>query len=114
MSKHISAVGAKLRVLRKERNLNQLDLAIAAEVSVQHVGAIEKGKANPTCSTLVKMAEALNVPLEHLFDTQGYMFSEDELRELLIQRLHRSSFEDLLKRYKLDLLFFPTSDIPRE
>ena len=55
-------LGINIRDLRKFRLLTQDELAERAGFSLQHVGDIERGKANPTLSCLLKLA---GVPLIH-------------------------------------------------
>ena len=55
-------LGINIRELRKLRLLTQAEQAERAGFSLQHVGDIERGKANPTLSCLLKLA---GVPLIH-------------------------------------------------
>lgn len=59
----MSLVGALLREWRNRRNLSQLDLANAAEVSARHVSLVETGKSHPSASMILRLAEQMNVPL---------------------------------------------------
>ncbi len=52
-----------LRQWRKRRKMSQLDLALAAEVSQRHVSWLETGRSNPSRSMVVKLSEAMDVPL---------------------------------------------------
>lgn len=56
-------VGELLRQWRHRRQLSQLDLAIAANVSARHVSLIETGKSNPSADMVVRLAAQLDVPL---------------------------------------------------
>ena len=60
-------LGINIRELRKLRLLTQDELAERAGFSLQHVGDIERGKANPTLSCLLKLAEVLNVAVSDFF-----------------------------------------------
>lgn len=55
--------GALLRQWRAARHLSQLDLALRADVSARHVNRIETGKSQPTVDLVVRLAEALDMPL---------------------------------------------------
>lgn len=52
---------------RKAAGLTQEQLAVAAEVSRQTVGAIEKGEYNPSTLLALRFATLLGAPVEELF-----------------------------------------------
>jgi transcriptional regulator with XRE-family HTH domain len=56
-------VGALLREWRAARRLSQLDLALEADVSARHLSCVETGKAQPSRDMVVRLADALGVPL---------------------------------------------------
>lgn len=62
------ALGARVRALRKERQLGQEPLADLASLHRTHIYSIEKGRANPSFETLLKVADALEVSLMELMD----------------------------------------------
>ncbi len=55
--------GRQLRVWRKRRGVSQLDLGLQAEVSARHISFLETGRARPSRSMVVRLANALEVPL---------------------------------------------------
>lgn len=57
----------RLKDLREEARLSQLDLALAAGVSQNMIAYIENGKRMPTLTTLLKLCDALNVNPAVLF-----------------------------------------------
>jgi len=63
--------GKRVRVLRKQADLSQEELAARADISVDFVGLIERGVNAPSFETLEKLAEALEVPVRELFDFRG-------------------------------------------
>jgi transcriptional regulator with XRE-family HTH domain len=56
-------VGTLLREWRAARRLSQLDLALEADVSSRHLSCVETGKAQPSRDMVVRLADALEVPL---------------------------------------------------
>ena len=56
-------VGHLLRRWRQHRRLSQLDLANEAEVSTRHLSCVETGRAKPSRSFVLHVAEHLDVPL---------------------------------------------------
>jgi transcriptional regulator with XRE-family HTH domain len=61
------ALGAKIRVIRREKDLSVLDLSNASNISAGMLSKIENGQISPSLSTLQSIASALNVPLSLLF-----------------------------------------------
>lgn len=66
----LDAVGAHIRVLRKERGLTLNQLSDAAGLSIGLVSQLERGLANPSFSALVQVAHALEIPVGRLFHVQ--------------------------------------------
>jgi len=54
--------GSMLRVWRNTRRLSQLDLALASDVSARHISFLETGRARPSRSMVIHLAEFLHVP----------------------------------------------------
>lgn len=55
--------GDYLRTWRRHRHISQLDLALDAGVSQRHLSFVESGRAAPSRTMLLKLAEMLEVPL---------------------------------------------------
>jgi len=55
--------GVLLRSWRKVRHLSQLDLSLDAEISSRHLSCVETGRAQPSREMVLRLAEALQVPL---------------------------------------------------
>jgi DNA-binding XRE family transcriptional regulator/molybdate-binding protein len=58
---------ARLQSLREERGLTQAELAAAAGISRQMVGAIEAGRHLPRVDAAIALAAALGIAVEELF-----------------------------------------------
>lgn len=61
------ALGAQVRLLRRERDLSVADLAGAARISIGMLSKIENGQISPSLSTVQSLAAALNTPFTSLF-----------------------------------------------
>ena len=59
-------VGEKIKRLRKERKLNQDELARLLETSQEYISDLERGKKNPRLNTLQKIAKVLKVDVKEL------------------------------------------------
>lgn len=55
--------GERLRALRRHRGVSQLDLSLDAEVSTRHVSFLECGKSRPSRRMVLRLGEALDLPL---------------------------------------------------
>ena len=53
-----------LKTWRTARRFSQLDLAMEAEISARHLSFLETGRANPSREMVVRLGEALQLPLD--------------------------------------------------
>lgn len=60
--------GAKVRKLREQRKMSQLELAQKAKLDITTVNEIENGNRDPMLRTIWKIALALKVPIKELFN----------------------------------------------
>ena len=63
----LTQLGMRIRYLRKEKKMSQLDLALEAEVNKNYISDLERGCRNPSILVLERIAKALDVSLEILF-----------------------------------------------
>jgi transcriptional regulator with XRE-family HTH domain len=71
-----SVVGERIREQRKRSGMTQERVAHAAELDRKHIGMIETGQAEPRIGTLIRIAGALDVPVEKLI--AGLVFVPSE------------------------------------
>ena len=60
-------LGMRIRYLRKQLNMSQLDLSVESDVNRNYISDLEKGRRNPTILILNKIAISLNTDLSNLF-----------------------------------------------
>jgi transcriptional regulator with XRE-family HTH domain len=60
--------GENLRKIRKAKKLTMQQLAFAADIELSQVHRIEKGKTNPTVTTVLLLADALGISPTKMFD----------------------------------------------
>ncbi len=60
--------GARLRQLRKERNVSQDELALRAQIDRSYMGRIERGQVNITLEKVYRLANALGCDAKDLLD----------------------------------------------
>ena len=58
--------GKRVRELRKERGLSQVELATKVGIDRSYMGFLERGERNPSLEVIAKIAEALNVTPDEL------------------------------------------------
>lgn len=69
MSKRdLQKFGKKLKFLRLEKGLTQLELAEILDMSPNFVGMIERGERNTTIENIFKIARALGIKPSNLFE----------------------------------------------
>lgn len=96
---HDQSFGEQLRDWRQRRRLSQLDLAAEAELSTRHLSFVETGRAKPSREMVLRLSEALALPLRSrnaLLIAAGYAptyperpFGDAELSQAreLVQRI---------------------------
>ena len=57
----------RLEEIRKERGINQEDLATALEVSRQTIGSLENDRYNPSIVLAFKIAKFFDMTIEDIF-----------------------------------------------
>ena len=65
-NKILKDFGENLQQLRKAKGLSTREFAYEADISHSTVGRLETGLSNPTLTTLIKLAEVLDVDLNQL------------------------------------------------
>lgn len=88
-------LGVLLREWRAARRLSQLDLALAADVSARHLSFVENGKSQPSRDMVVRLADALEMPLRErnaLLMAAGFapMFPETGLQTQGMEQVRRA------------------------
>ena len=56
----------KLKILRTENNISQVELAKKLSLSKNSINAYEKGRAEASIDTLIKIADIFNVSIDYL------------------------------------------------
>lgn len=70
----------KIKKIRTEKGISQLELANTANFSQSFLANVESGKKKPSLLTILRIAEALNVnPREFFSDTTGK--TKDEIKD---------------------------------
>jgi transcriptional regulator with XRE-family HTH domain len=60
------ALGAAIRRSRQEHGLSQEQLGLESGFDRTHIGGIEYGERNPSCTRLLTIAASLEIPLSEI------------------------------------------------
>ncbi len=104
MSEHQKAFGKNVRRLRLLRSMTQEKLADRSNLSLQHIGAIERGTGNPTLLSMERIALALRVSIEELFAFEEFKRSPAEIREDLLRQLSCIPDAEVVRLYACNKL----------
>lgn len=79
-----------LKHWRKHRKMSQLELALAADVSQRHLSWLETGRSQPSRDMIIKLSEAMDVPLRdrnQFLKLAGYasLYQERDLQEPVME-----------------------------
>ncbi|WP_251578551.1 helix-turn-helix domain-containing protein [Paenibacillus sp. MER TA 81-3] len=81
-------IGHKIKCIRKENNLNQVQFAKSIGISQGNLSEIELGNSNPSAETLISIRTQYNVNLNWLLTgvaTEDGATYEDEFEKRLIE-----------------------------
>ena len=94
----LESIGKNIRKYRLIRKLRQEDLAEKADLSINYVGAIERGEKTPSLESLISIINALGVSADMILADvldNGYLVKDS----LLAQKLEKLSAEDRSQIY---------------
>ena len=97
-------LGAKIRYLRNSKKIAQEKLSEMADISPRQLVRIEMGQSFPTLENLEKIAAALNVSIQALFENDYYDSTEN-----LKQKLHNKI--NLLDEKNIRFLYIVASHL---
>lgn len=96
-----AALGKRIQNLRQKAGITQEQLAEKADLSLKHLGELERGRGNPTLSSLGSLAAALGITLAEMFDFEHERPSTGDIRRELHTIVNNSSDEDCRVFYRL-------------
>jgi len=123
-------LGQKLRKLRKEQSLTQLELAQQVGITNGQISTIERGVSSPSLATLNRIARALNVSMTEFFVDERQKdvelvrkgrgrrvndTSENTFIEVLLARSAQGAFNVLFLELETgELRLTPRPSVPEE
>ena len=94
-----------LKLLRQKKNITQIRLSIAAEVSQETISAYESGKALPSADTLIKLADFLDTSIDYILDRTDNSIPIGYQKSMLGDELLHN-FEKLSDENKKEVLWY--------
>ena len=97
----------ELKKIRNEKNITQVRLSIAAEVSQETISAYESGKAMPSVDTLIKIADFLDVSIDYLLGRTDNPLVNTSIKNNdneiinIFNKLNKEQKEDVIKYAKI-------------
>ncbi|OLN25496.1 transcriptional regulator, XRE family [Desulfovibrio sp. DV] len=88
--------GKKIKSIRRARDITQEKLADLSGLSLQYIGEIERGRRNPSLTSIEQLSKALDIPMAELFSLEEFRLSMEELRTILARQIE-SADEDRLR-----------------
>lgn len=67
MSEKSKSVGRRIKMMRMNKNLQQIAVANKIGISQAHLSNIESGRCNVTLENLIKLHETLECPMREFF-----------------------------------------------
>ena len=68
LDQQLAAIGQNIRIARNHRKLTQQQLADASDLDRTYISLVEHGKQNLTIAAILKIAQALNIPITDLIN----------------------------------------------
>jgi len=101
MNDSFNALGKRIRTFREKAGLTQLELAEKAQLSPKHLGEIERGRGNPSWSSVEKLAQALGVFLLEILDFEHERLPAAEIRARTYQMVEVASDDECRLLYRI-------------
>lgn len=89
----LAAFGQRIRKIRKQRGLTQVQMAAALHINIDHLSRIELGKRGVSVDLLFDIADLLNASADFL--VRGTGRSDRSVENLIVQ------IRDLLDHYEV-------------
>ena len=87
-SSAIEILSQNIKLIRREKQLTQEQLAEKTEVTVKYISHLERGLSFPSAETLDRIATAFEVPVYRLFFPEG-LDEKTIPRDVLKKELHK-------------------------
>ena len=90
-------LGKAIKLCRMQENMSQIELARLAGISVSYMSLLERGKRDPSFSTVEKVASSLKVPFVLFIFLAADGGELSEIDPELAEKVSYAAFQRLLK-----------------
>lgn len=98
-----SKIGMRIRMLRREKNMTQEDLAHICEYSASHISAVETGERAPSLDLLILISNALETTLDYLISDTPHVNTSYLINTQIARKLEKcNAFELQIINHMLD------------
>ena len=84
----IMKIGEKVKKVREAKGLSQKQVALSINMDQSQYSKVEKGKTDPTCSTLEKISKALGMELSELFRSNDIFKDINSYDKSLMEKIN--------------------------
>ncbi|WP_296621086.1 helix-turn-helix transcriptional regulator [Marivirga sp.] len=81
-------IGDKIRQIREAKGLTQKEVSLTIGMDQSQYSKIEKGKTDPSTSTVDKIAKAIGIELSDLFASHDVLKDINSYDKSLMEKLH--------------------------
>ena len=107
--------GKKLRSLREEKRLSQVELSKKLNITNQALSQYELGKRIPDAEMIIRIADFFDVSVDYLLDRTNERITVDNIKAILASdSAFARALDKLTTRKELQELFKITKDLSRE
>ena len=85
----MNAIIGRIRKIRIEKGISQLELANIANFSQSFLANVESGKKKPSVMTILRIAEALNVNPREFFPDSPTVNTKEDVKNQIINLLEK-------------------------
>lgn len=99
-------IGRRIKMIRVERGLTQKELASKVGIDFTYIGKIERGEQLPSLKILIKIGDALSIPVNYFFrDEAAATINEisSEIKSLAKNEKGREFLRSLTQLHKDDI-----------
>ncbi len=80
-------IGSKIKKVREAKRLSQKEVSLSIDMDPSQYSKIEKGKTDPSISTLDKVAKALGISLSELFSADDIFTDINSADKTIMEKL---------------------------
>lgn len=101
-----SLFGKKIRMIRRTREMTQERLAELSGLSLQYIGEIERGRRNPSLTSMERLSAAFDIPIAELFNLDEFRLNTNQIKKILVNQIETADEERARQFFAVAQIFF--------